>query len=798
MRFSRMPLQRRLMAIALVTSGAVLLLTSAFFSAYEIVGFLRTTVQQLETTTAIIAQNCTAVLAFDDRAAAADILSALKATPHVTQAALYDVNGRLFAVYPKDLAPSQFPPAPQAEGHRFENGFLIQERAVTRDERRLGVLYVKEDTKAVAQRIRLYGGIAAAVAGVAFLLASVLSTILQRQIVEPILALADTARTVTDRRNYSVRAPSHSRGEVGVLATAFNQMLTQIQEQLGFLELLNRITQAIGERLDLTSMLSVMLSSLEDNFPVRFVGAGLYRHDTTQLELVSVGAKSAELAVTTSMTPGSVLELAPDELQGWQNSSQAYEPDLSHAQSPFAARIAKRGMRSLVVSALRVESNNLGVLIAAREQADGFSVLDREFLRQLAEHTALAVHQANLYGELQQAYSELRLSQQAVMQQERLRALGQMAMGIAHDINNAILPAALYTESLLEQETNLSPVARENLRIVSRAIEDVAATVGRMREFFRQRPPQVSLAEVHVNRSIQAVIDLTRARWSDTPQQRGVVIKVATDLSPDDPVILGIEGEVREALTNVFFNSFDAMPDGGTMTVRTRTMPDRRVQIQVIDTGVGMDEATRRRCLEPFYTTKGERGTGLGLAMVYGIAERHGASLEVGSTPGKGTTFTFLFPEAPPVTTMVSMDPTADARSSRLHILVTDDEPLIAKVLAETLRRDGHLVETANGGQAGIDAFTSALDRGAPFDVVITDLGMPYVDGRKVAAAVKARSAHTPVILLTGWGQSVLAEGEAIQHIDRLLAKPPKLADLREALAGCTVGGDGSVRPAAP
>src|SRR5262249_1585899 len=151
--------------------------------------------------------------------------------------------------------------------------------------------------------------------------------------------------------------------------------------------------------------------------------------------------------------------------------------------------------------------------------------------------------------------------------------LGQMAMGIAHDINNAILPAALYTESLLEQETSLSPPARENLRIVSRAIEDVAATVGRMREFFRQRPPQVPLAPVPVNRSIQAVIDLTRARWSDTPQQRGVVIKVATDLSPDDPVILGVEGEVREALTNVFFNAFDAMPEGGTMTVRTGTRP---------------------------------------------------------------------------------------------------------------------------------------------------------------------------------------------------------------------------------
>jgi CheY-like chemotaxis protein/anti-sigma regulatory factor (Ser/Thr protein kinase) len=294
------------------------------------------------------------------------------------------------------------------------------------------------------------------------------------------------------------------------------------------------------------------------------------------------------------------------------------------------------------------------------------------------------------------------------------------------------------------------------------------------------------LVLVHINQSIQAVIDLTRARWSDTPQQRGVVIKIVTDLSPDDPVVQGVDGEVREALTNVFFNAFDAMPEGGTFTVRTRTRPDRKVQIDLVDTGVGMDEATRRRCLEPFYTTKGERGTGLGLAMVYGVAERHGARIEIESAPGEGTTFRFIFPEPPAAATAPAAGTAVGAPRARLRILVVDDEPLIAKVLEDTLRPDGHQVEKAVGGQAGIDAFTRALDRGAPFDIVITDLGMPYVDGRKVAAAVKAKSSQTPVILLTGWGQSVLAEGDATQHIDRLLAKPPKMAELREALATLT------------
>jgi CheY-like chemotaxis protein len=223
------------------------------------------------------------------------------------------------------------------------------------------------------------------------------------------------------------------------------------------------------------------------------------------------------------------------------------------------------------------------------------------------------------------------------------------------------------------------------------------------------------------------------------------------------------------------------MPDGGTLTVRTRSVKAKRVQVEVTDTGTGMDEETRRRCLEPFYTTKGERGTGLGLAMVYGMAERHGADLEIESAPGKGTTMRLIFPvaqEAPPEPSA----PRPPAPPLHLRILVVDDDPLVAKVLRDTLKADGHDVVTAGGGQAGIDAFMAAGKTGSPFEVVMTDLGMPYVDGRRVAAAVKSASPKTPIILLTGWGQSLLEEGELPAHVDRLLSKPPKIADLREAL----------------
>jgi signal transduction histidine kinase len=432
-----------------------------------------------------------------------------------------------------------------------------------------------------------------------------------------------------------------------------------------------------------------------------------------------------------------------------------------------------------------VESKVFGVLIVARQTPESFSSLECEFLRQLSEHAALASHQAHLYGALQKAYEELRQSQQTVMQQERLRALGQMASGIAHDINNAISPACLYTEFLLEKETTLSKRARDYLQIIAHAIEDVAATVARMREFSRQREPDMTLVRVQLNRALQQVMDLTRVRWNDMPQQQGIVIQIRSEFSPDLPEILGVEGEVREALTNLFLNAFDAMPEGGILTLRTRKVDDISVHLEVSDTGTGMSEETRQHCLEPFYTTKGERGTGLGLAMVYGVAKRHGALVEIESELGKGTLMRLIFPI--PVGSDKDLNLSAQPPKALppLRILVIDDDALILKSLENILTEDGHSVVTANTGSAGIDAFMAALRDRNPFEMVITDLGMPYTDGRKVAAKIKEASPATPVILLTGWGQRLLEDGDIPAHVDQVLSKPPKPLKLRETIAKC-------------
>jgi CheY-like chemotaxis protein len=272
------------------------------------------------------------------------------------------------------------------------------------------------------------------------------------------------------------------------------------------------------------------------------------------------------------------------------------------------------------------------------------------------------------------------------------------------------------------------------------------------------------------------------------------MIHLQTELADDSPAILGVESELREALINLVFNAVDAMPDGGTLTLRTRfangeahharVALSRRVCVEVVDTGVGMDEDTRRRCMEPFFTTKGERGTGLGLAMVYGAVQRHGAGIEIESTLGQGTTVRLSFTPSGSTLGDPGQPPEMDVAPSRLRILVVDDDPLLVKSLRDTLETDGHVVVAASGGQEGIELFRST-HREQAFAVVITDLGMPYVDGRTVAREVKQLSPGTPVIMLTGWGQRLAAEGNVVPHVDRVIHKPPRLPDLRDALIHC-------------
>ncbi len=800
----RAPIRRKLMSMVMITSAAVLLLSVSSFLIYDVITFREVTARHLATVGEVIAANSTAALAFENPDDAQSVLAALKAEPHVVAAALYDSKGEVFAVYPRTLRAASVPRLESRLGYALERSRLVGRQPVTEGGRRMGTLVIESDLGALYERFRVYAALAAVILLVTGALAYFISRTLQQQVSRPILALAETASAVSQRHDYSVRAPESQGLELMQLTDAFNHMLQQIQEQhasvqahLSRMHLLQHITRAIGERQDLRSIFQVVLQSLQQDLPVDFCCMCLYDTETEKFTVAKVGGASQALATELGFNEHTQIPVDGNGLSRCISGLLVYEPNTRAVDFPFPQCLAEVGLYSLAIAPLSVENRVVGVLIACRRAREAFISADCEFLKHLCEHVALATQQTQLYGALQQAYDDLRQSQHTVLQQERLRALGQMASGIAHDINNAISPVTLYTESLLEREPGLSDRARGYLATIQRAIEDVASTVARMREFYRPREAQLVLARISINTLVEQVLELTRPRWSAQPQQRGTSIDMVVQLDASAPQIMGAEGEIRDALTNLIFNAVDAMPEGGTLTVSTRILDvpwfssvedvAQLVHIEVRDSGVGMDEDTRRRCLEPFFTTKGERGTGLGLAMVYGMVQRHSADLEIESALGKGTTMRLVFPRHVPASSATARLHALPLLERRLRILLIDDDPLLIKSLQDTLEADGHVITVTHGGQQGIDAFVAAHKSGNPFAVVVTDLGMPHVDGRKVAASIKSVSSSTPIVMLTGWGQRLVAENDIPPHVNRLLNKPPKLQELRAVLAELTV-----------
>jgi signal transduction histidine kinase/ActR/RegA family two-component response regulator/HAMP domain-containing protein len=597
-------------------------------------------------------------------------------------------------------------------------------------------------------------------------------------------------------------------GEIGRVASAFDRMADALSERIGalhrsedrlkqslehmarteqrlrtqleYMNLLDQITRAIGDKLDLTSIFQVIVSTLGQRLPVDFACIAMY--DDSQ-ELLRVASVVADRSILERFDAGEPIAIDDNGLRRCLGGQVVHEPDIRNASLPFPRRLGALGLRALVLAPLRAESRVFGVLVAARHRADSFSSTECEFLRQLSEHAALAAHQAQLHQALRQAYEDLRQTQQVVMQEERLRALGQMASGVAHDINNALSPVSLYTTTLLETDTSLSERARSYLETIQRAVDDVAQTVARMREFYRRSDERLETTAVDLNLLVRQVLDLTRAKWGDMAQRQGVSIAASAELDERGPTCQGTESEIREALINLVFNAVDAMPQGGRLVLRTACRDDSGgAVVEVRDSGVGMSESVRQRCLEPFFTTKGERGTGLGLAMVFGTMQRHGGSVEIQSEPGAGTVFGLVFPPNRASGAGQGGKAPVDERPPRMRLLLVDDDPILLRSLRDALESDGHVVATADGGAVAIEMFRRSIESGAGYDAVITDLGMPQVDGRKVAAAVKACASQMPVVLLTGWGQRLVAEDDVPAHVDQLVAKPPRLPVLRKAL----------------
>lgn len=382
---------------------------------------------------------------------------------------------------------------------------------------------------------------------------------------------------------------------------------------------------------------------------------------------------------------------------------------------------------------------------------------------------------------LKKALKELKETQQKIIQQERLRDMGQLASGITHSFNDVLGVILGLSDYILNNTEILNDVetTKSFFEMIRQSSVDGRELTERLKMFYRQRDENEIFAPVNINELIKQVVQITQPRWKVQAQADGIEINVQTDLK-DIPLVYGKENELREVFTNLIFNAVDALINGGTIFINTKTDGGKDVIIEVIDTGIGMTEETKRRCFELYYSTKKDAGTGLGLAIAYGTIQRHDGKIEVESELGKGTKFTIRLPIATVIEKKEEkLEPEKPAKPLRtLNVLVVDDSKPIQKVLGLYLTADGHKFELADSGKEALEKFKSGS-----FDVVITDRAMPDINGDKLAYHIKQIKPETPVIMITGLGNIMEASGEFPENIDRLVSKPLTMKELHQALA---------------
>jgi signal transduction histidine kinase len=420
-----------------------------------------------------------------------------------------------------------------------------------------------------------------------------------------------------------------------------------------------------------------------------------------------------------------------------------------------------------------VEAVKAGALDYVIKTRGYLTTLPTVIFKVLKQHE-LARENTRLYKEAQRALSELRAAQDQLIQGATLRALGELASGASHHLNNLLTVVLGRAESLLAK--GVPPPMERQLQIIKEASMDAAEVIRRMQHFGRLRGTEHK--PVDLRKEATMVLEMNRPRWQAEPRESGICIEASLDAEPV-PLVMGNPAALREVITNLVLNAVDALPKGGHVTIRT-FLADGWVHLSVADNGDGMSEEVRRRAPEPFFTTKGPQRTGLGLSVNYGIIKEHGGAMHIESAEGRGTTVTIRLPARSPIDSMdgASAAPAAASAIPSLRILVVDDEPKVREVLAEMLTVLGHTVFQAGGGGEAIEIIRS----GQAVDLALIDVIMPDMKGWEVARAIKAHSRHTLIALVTGHTEAMHVPPEDRQAIAEMLVKPVTYHDLQKFL----------------
>jgi signal transduction histidine kinase/ActR/RegA family two-component response regulator len=538
-------------------------------------------------------------------------------------------------------------------------------------------------------------------------------------------------------------------------AKLYEDSLAKIRQ----LTILYEIGKTLSSTLDLDDLFKKALELLKDRFGYAACSILLLDKGRDELYIKQVSGRNLEEARKLRFRVGI------DGIVGWvaKAGELVYVPDVSKDSRYIPANPS---IKSEAAFPLKVRDQFFGVLNIESDELYGFDEEDLKTLSSFASQMSISIENAQLFSDLKQTLQELRQAQDQVIQAEKLRAMGELASGVAHDFNNVLAVVLGNTQLLLHQLDHLGPEEiREGLKVIERSSKDGAETIRRIQEFTGVRRDREFIS-ISLNEIVIEVVNITQPRWRDQTQKKGIQIELTTQLG-EIPLIMGNPSEVREVLTNIIFNAVDAMSKGGKVTVTTQPQAEDWVEVRIADTGIGMTEDVKKRVFDPFFTTKGVTNSGLGMSVSYGIIKRHGGEILIDSEPQKGTTFIIHLPTGYGEEEGLAKEVVVFKESRRARILVIDDEDSVRDILSRMLKTKGHKVVVAPNGEEGIERF-----RSEPFDLVFTDLGMPKLSGWDVGKTIKGINPKTPIAMITGWGVELDREKLNESGIDLIISKP--------------------------
>jgi signal transduction histidine kinase/ActR/RegA family two-component response regulator len=533
-----------------------------------------------------------------------------------------------------------------------------------------------------------------------------------------------------------------------------------LERQLQELKALFRVSCLVNSKVELPSILDTICENAISCLDADQSSLMFYSPGDRKLRCIAACGTDCDLVKGKEIDEGK-------SVAGWvvkHNKPLLLEDNLS--DYGFSGFVQKdRRIRCSLCVPLKVNQVVKGVLnVNLLRQKRRFAETDLQLLCIFAENAAVAIEKASLYEELKGQVNQL-------IDSQKLGAVGEITSGVVHDLNN-LLSVVIGRAQLLLGRTN-DAGQRRHVEAVEKAAADASQIVDRLRQFGRPSSNE-GFANLDVGGLVDEAVEMTRPRWNEWAKLRGINVEV-TKLLSQVPPVYGCASELRQVLVNLILNSIDALSGGGQIVLQT-AREGEFVLISVEDNGAGISEEAKPRVFEPFFTTKPDRGTGLGLSVARRIILNHDGEIAVESRPGEGTTFSIKLPVSRVSKRDVEQSAVPDS-PTQLSILVVDDEKDVGSVLYELLSDEGHRVRVAEDGSRAV----SLLEK-HQFDLVITDLGMRGVTGWDVASAAKRVNPKLPVIMLTGWVDSVLGKESERRTVDLVLSKPTKRDELIRAI----------------